>query len=171
MLVNFFSPVVKTCSPELKRYPLRGGGCNIHFFPPHTYCRLPILNVIAARRPLKLDILSSLLLYNLLYYVGVLFSYKCYFIPIFNLIVQNLILVNQLKKSIELCSICTAFSHFILSFFIFISCFLKLPPNVFLVPTSRLIFNFKMAGFYVISNRGVGTKKTFGGYFRKHVSI
>ena len=45
-----------------------GGACNIHFcFFPHTYSRLPILNVIAARRPLKLDILIALLLYNLVF--------------------------------------------------------------------------------------------------------
>ena len=67
MLVKlFFSTVVfRTFSPELKtvRYLQRGGGaCNMPLcFFPHTYCRIPLINDIAARRPLKLDILSALL--------------------------------------------------------------------------------------------------------------
>ena len=56
---NFFSPVVRTCSPDLKnvftKISVSGGPCNIHFcFFLWAYYSFSFLNVITARRSLKL---------------------------------------------------------------------------------------------------------------------
>ena len=77
----------------------------------HTYCRLIILNVIAARRPLKLDILSALLLYKLLFVSWCFYSHinAISYLYSRNLIVELDSCLLELQKNIELCSICTAF--------------------------------------------------------------
>jgi len=44
-------------------------------------------------------------------------------------------------------------------FFFIPPCFLKLPPGVSLVPPFRLLFDFKIADFYVISISQIGTNR------------
>ena len=82
---NLFS-VVRTCSPELssKTYFTnisRPGSRVISIFFLFANCSFSLLIVIIARRPLKLAILIALLFYYL--FVGVILSYKYYFIAIF----------------------------------------------------------------------------------------
>ena len=116
---NFFSPVVRTCSPELKSVK-------------------------------DIRVRESVGVYSHINAISSLYSCE--------LIVQNLILVYWLQK-ISIWS----FFHFFIP-----PCFLKLPPGVSFVPPFWLLYNFKMADFYVISISQIETNPWLSGTNRKH---
>ena len=131
---------------------MSGGPYNIHFCFPYLLIALLVYLLLLSpgflqNSPYLLlfylynPTICSLVFYSHINSISSLYSR--------DLIIKNLIHIYLLQKNVELWSICTAFSHAICSFFS--PCFLKLPPDVSFVPPFRLLFNFKMADFYVIS--------------------
>ena len=79
-----FSPVVRTCSPELKNYftkiSMSGRLCNIHFVFLFNYFSFSFLIVITAMRPLKLAIVATSSGVLLHFFDGGFRRLDCYFI-------------------------------------------------------------------------------------------
>ena len=144
------------------------GPCNIHFcFFLLLIALLFYLHiVIIARRPLNLAILIALLFIQSIICLLVFYSHMntISFLYSCSLIVQNLIHVYQLQKMSSyvryVLPLVILYNHF---YFFIPPCVLKLPPNVSFVPPFRLLFNFKMADFYVIIISKIRTNRWSSG--------
>ena len=100
---NFFLPVVRTCSPDLKTYftkiSVSGGPCNIHFcFFLCAYYSFRFLNVITAKRPLKLDLLATS--FNIPATICSLVFYCVSFVPTFRLLFNFKMVDSQIGTNL-----------------------------------------------------------------------